>query len=260
MHTHSYNVLNIDIHILHARYVELGSWWQADNICSPYTRIYMVTEGNGFLAWRDQKILMEPGYIYIIPAGLRFSFGCPDKLYKTFFHISIPTPDGYDLLEQLNQCIVLHASERVGKITAALAENSVKSMLEIKAYLYSLISQSLSESPPLQIRKYSDYTTKIIQYVNQVQSASLTVEAIAKELFTSSSKLRNTFRHETGMTIGSYIHDRSLYYAELQVRCSTKSIKEISESLGYCDQFYFSRCFTRKFGLSPAKYRERLNI
>ena len=134
MHTHSYNVLNIDIHILHARYVELGNWWQADNVCSPYTRIYMVTDGNGFLAWHDQKILMEPGYIYIIPASLRFSFGCPDKLYKTFFHISIPTPDGYDLLEQLNRCIVLHASEHVVKITAALAENSVKSIKDSAIY------------------------------------------------------------------------------------------------------------------------------
>lgn len=260
MHTYSNNILNIDIHILYARYVELDSRWYADNITSPYTRIYMVTEGCGNISCHGKEYSLVPGYIYVIPAGLRFSFHCTDKLCKTFFHISIPTPEGYDLLERLDHPVEFSSPEQITRITSALAEHSVQSILEIKSCLYQLVGRCLAETSPITLRKYSEYVTKIIHYVNHYPNASLTADTIARALLTSTSRLRSTFRAETGTPIGTYIHDRVLYYAELQVRCSTKSIKEISESLGYCDQFYFSRCFARKFGLSPAKYRERINI
>ena len=32
------------------------------------------------------------------------------------------------------------------------------------------------------------------------------------------------------------------------------SVGEISEKLGFCDQFYFSRRFKKRFGLSPREY------
>ena len=87
-------------------------------------------------------------------------------------------------------------------------------------------------------------------------SADLSMEKIAKALSTSSEKLRKTFRSETGISIGKYIDNRVMHKAELMVREDRYSIKEISDILGFCDQFYFSRCFTRKFGISPRTYRK----
>ena len=33
-------------------------------------------------------------------------------------------------------------------------------------------------------------------------------------------------------------------------------ISRISERYGFCDQFYFSRRFKEKFGVTPQKYRK----
>ena len=35
-------------------------------------------------------------------------------------------------------------------------------------------------------------------------------------------------------------------------------VSEVSERLGFCDQFYFSRYFKKRCGESPLKYRKRM--
>ena len=60
------------------------------------------------------------------------------------------------------------------------------------------------------------------------------------------------------MPLGRYVNDRLFYYAEQQLRLTDRTIKEISEQLGFCDPFYFSRMFTQRFGTSPKEYRRRL--
>jgi AraC family L-rhamnose operon regulatory protein RhaS len=38
---------------------------------------------------------------------------------------------------------------------------------------------------------------------------------------------------------------------------SRKSFKEISSECGFYDQNYFSKAFTKKYGLSPKEYRQK---
>lgn len=82
---------------------------------------------------------------------------------------------------------------------------------------------------------------------------------MADALFIPPEQLRKAFRAETGIPIGKYIHNRLMTKAELEVRRGEFSVKELSQRLGFCDQFYFSRCFAQKYGLSPVKYRQKVN-
>ncbi len=56
------------------------------------------------------------------------------------------------------------------------------------------------------------------------------------------------------MPIGTYISIRIMELAETELRKGDKSIKEISDRLGFRDQFYFSKCFTAHYGITPKKY------
>ena len=52
------------------------------------------------------------------------------------------------------------------------------------------------------------------------------------------------------------------------VRCAAKAFsiskstvhKDVSERLGFCDQFYFSRKFSEFHGFSPKRFRQMHNI
>jgi AraC-like DNA-binding protein len=59
------------------------------------------------------------------------------------------------------------------------------------------------------------------------------------------------------MALGKYIDDRILAEAERLLLNTNLSIKDISDKLGFCDQFYFCRKFTFYYGVSPIKHRQR---
>ena len=256
-HQKLYGLSELNLNILQAEKVTLPSLWKASNVCSSFTRIYVITGGVGWIKYNDTTITMTPGNVYVIPAGVCFSYGCEDNFSKVYFHISLRQTDGYDVFQGFKHCFEYSDSSAM-----ELAENNIEcdtviKLMRIKTYLHSLVCECLKQKEHLKLPQYSDYVTDIMEYIGKNLNASLSIEKIAKALFTSPEKLRKTFRSEVGISIGKYIDDRIMFTAELEVRCGNMSIKEISEYLGFCDRFYFSRCFFKKYGISPAKYRKQ---
>mgnify|MGYP003291328279 CR=1 FL=1 len=249
---------DLNINILCGRHVVLDSNWYANDICSPYSRIYMVTAGEGVLRYGEETLVMTPGNIYVIPSGLRFSFSTEKTLSKTFFHISVITPGGYDIFERLNRCLVFPGVKSIKEITNELKICSAKSIFIIKAFLYELVCRCTDEMDDIRITKTSEPVMQALKYIAENPAASLTAENIADALFVSPAKLRKAFSAEIGIPLGQYITDRVLIKAEESLRTSNLTIKEISEALGFCDRYYFSRCFAKKFGLPPAEYRKKI--
>ena len=60
---------------------------------------------------------------------------------------------------------------------------------------------------------------------------------IADSLFMSKNTLAKNFRREVGIPIGKYIDKQVFFEAEILLTKSSMSVKEISGTLGFCDQF-----------------------
>lgn len=253
------NLNEINMDILQIQWIKLGEGWKAQNLISSFTRVYMIISGEGYLKTEDKHITMRPGHVYVIPAGVSLSYGCVGHLEKLYFHVSLPLNNNLDLFIGVNDIFEFEDKENIDLLMSCGEGDTALRVMRAKAYLYGLISKCLEKSREIELRKYSDYVTEIISYVEDNLSANLTVDKIADSLFTSPAKLRKKFLEETGMTIGKYIDERVMFIAELEVRAREKSLKEISDSLGFCDQFYFSRCYTKKYGISPMKYRKAGN-
>ncbi len=246
--------LNMDILVIND--VSLNHSWRATDVRSSFTRVYMVTKGIGWLRFDSTSIKMTPGNTYLVPAGFKFSYDCEDGFSKVYFHISLPLPNGCDILDGLSKCIEFPFSHEAEIIARDPSADTVSKVIRIKSYLYSLVCKCMEFREDQDITNYSPYTTRIISYIEKNLSVNLTVEKIADALFTSASKIRKTFREDTGISIGKYIDDRIMFIAELEIQNKKLTINEISEKLGFCDQFYFSRCFSKKYGVSPIKYRK----
>jgi len=246
--------LNMDI--LEVDEIVLDDRWAADNVISPFTRIYMVTKGTGYLRFKTEDVTMTPGNIYIIPAGTKFSFRCEDGFSKIYFHITMLKPDGYDILENTREYFHFSDPKTVTRAKTVFPIDSVAKVIDCKTNLYYLISKCISELEDLNINTYSELVQNVIKYIDRNLSSKLSAEMIAEAFFISLPKLRKIFREETGISMGKYIHNSIIRVSEEYVRNSTLSIHEISDKLGFCDQFYFSRCFVQKYGMSPQQYRK----
>ena len=124
--------------------------------------------------------------------------------------------------------------------------------------IYGTVLRILKEnniSPEEQ--QLSECVRNAIKYIRTNLSISLTSTDIAEHSFVSRSKLTKCFRAELSMSIQDYLSDIVLTEASGLIVNTSLSLGEISEQLGFFDQFYFSRRFKQKYGLSPREYRQR---
>jgi AraC-like DNA-binding protein len=69
------------------------------------------------------------------------------------------------------------------------------------------------------------------------------------------SNLSKNFKRDTGMTLKEYFDSQLLRNAKQKLLLSDASVKEIAYSLGFNDEFYFSRFFKKHEGIAPREYR-----
>ena len=104
--------------------------------------------------------------------------------------------------------------------------------------------------------EYGQTVKDAIEYIRGHLHAGLTVKEVAEAAFCSVSRLGENFRREMGITTAQYIEDLVMFQAQKQLVFSEKTVGEISAELGFCDQFYFSRRFQKRFALTPREYRK----
>ena len=89
-------------------------------------------------------------------------------------------------------------------------------------------------------------------------ATALAPEQVARKLGFSYETFRKRFQKSVGTAPGRYHFDSRIDRAAALLHQGRHTIKEIAAELDFCDEFYFSRCFTRRFGLSPRAFRQRV--
>ena len=82
--------------------------------------------------------------------------------------------------------------------------------------------------------------------------------AVAHKLGFSYETFRKRFRKAIGFSPGHFHLDSRIDRAAALLHQGRHTIKEIAAQLEFCDEFYFSRCFKRRFGQSPRAFRQRV--
>jgi AraC-like DNA-binding protein len=83
-------------------------------------------------------------------------------------------------------------------------------------------------------------------------------EALAKRLALSGSTLRRRVREATGLPLHQYTRFLRLNEARRLLRHTDKPLAEVAATLGFTDEYYFNREFSRLAGLPPGAYRQSL--
>ena len=98
-----------------------------------------------------------------------------------------------------------------------------------------------------------------VNYIEEhYADASLSAEAVCSYLHFSPSYLRSLFKQQTGQTIISYITKVRMERAQALLAEGQLKNSGIAERVGYTDPHYFSYCFKRYFGMTPAEMRTKL--
>jgi AraC-like DNA-binding protein len=71
----------------------------------------------------------------------------------------------------------------------------------------------------------------------------------------SESRFRHLFKQETGTTSGQYLRELRFRKAEVMLRTTFLSLKEIAEEVGLVSLSHFMRDFRKRYGMTPGEYR-----
>lgn len=128
--------------------------------------------------------------------------------------------------------------------------------------LASLLGQSMEilADVSLRIRDHNPELRLLNQvqaYLGNDQNEKLSLQEVAEKTGTSCATLNRLFRQHLQTTPARYRMARKMEQAQYFLGNTSLSIKEIAFRLGYCNQFYFSREFSRNIGLSPSQYRRQ---
>lgn len=104
--------------------------------------------------------------------------------------------------------------------------------------------------------KYEIMTCVIDDYLKQnYDRKSLSLTMIAKDLGFESSYLRRVYKITTGITIMQKLEDIRIAKAKKLLSSGKYQSQEISEMVGFSDQYYFSKRFKKICGVSPSEWR-----
>ena len=95
----------------------------------------------------------------------------------------------------------------------------------------------------------------VAEYINRNYQDKITLSILSQKFECCNATLTNSFKKEYKMSIMSYICKVRLEKSREMLHNSRKSIKEISNECGFYDQNYFSKTFSKYYGISPTQFR-----
>jgi AraC-like DNA-binding protein len=98
---------------------------------------------------------------------------------------------------------------------------------------------------------------KSIEFMQSHLREHLTIATLASLVNLSRSHYTTLFRRVTGYAPLSYLNHLRMQRAVQLLNTTDWSIKQISDGLGFSDQFYFSRAFSKMHNHSPSEHRRR---
>lgn len=182
-----------------------------------------------------------------------------------------PSPNGSFLLRQLNarphfllrqspliQQSILHIYEEV--LAARLGYE-----LLVRGYLLQILFDLARQIEEQQTNDRVDRAAQDSQhdqrislaraYIQDNLSRSLSCEEVARAVRLSARQLGRILQSDNGLTLHGLIESARHQAARSLLLESDLSIREISENLGFSNEYNFSRFFRRVEGMSPSHFR-----
>lgn len=252
------NMLHFTIYL--NGYLTLNSKWNGRDEGISRSQLYFIESGSGWLRTKKETVILEPGYVYLLPARLRMDYGC-STMKKLFIQFRLTAAGPDDLLGSYDRiCRVPYKKEDLQTLLACREAEDCISMLRMQSIMFETICRLVDENalPPIFVKTPSELLDSAVRLIQSAPSVKLTGKKIAERLFVSESRLRNTFKNELNTTLGSYIDFCVYNAARTMLSDSRYSLEQISQQLGFCDQFYFAKRFKHYVGQTPSQFRKTI--
>lgn len=276
--------------ILYTDYVSVGTWWNFQDVISPFNRLYLVTDGYAAVHIRGQRMELSAGDLFLIPKFTFHSYTCEQRMTHYYICFTDEIVGGRSLFQssalQLKQRATdldyllmqrfyqLNPDRKLPSVDPKVYDNQ-KNLFKCKEDFPETNPVKELESNGILLQLFSRFITAeslsgverthscekmdtVIQYIHQHLGERIFVTDLATLACLTPDHFSKVFKRVMGLPPCEYILEKRIQRAQTLLLTSDLSISAIADKVGIPDLSQFSRLFTRLLHCSPREYRKRL--
>lgn len=172
----------------------------------------------------------------------------------------VPTFDNVIVGKVGNNC-VFRCSDAVASYVNSCIQCESNDLLEIKSYLYALLSQYLSQTELVENTLFNrDVVMEITKYITENYKEKITIKDVADHIGYNCNYASKLFKRIFGMSFNDFVNTLRINTAcQLLVNTNSK-IVQIAFDSGFQSQRSFNQNFKKAFGVSPDEYRMNFQV
>jgi AraC-like DNA-binding protein len=283
-------VSSLRLNILNIGYREHTVDWRYKGVISPFSRMYLITEGEAAVRHHNTEYRLTPGTIHLIPCFTLCDYHCNNSFRLHYIHFTSRLEEGLDICNIGKYNYQIPASPRhfelFERLTALLPGMTISvcrphSREDKRAFLKKLkISHNALPADVFLeadgifrqilsgfMRTVTDIEeaprilfTDVLEYIENNLDKAIPVEKLAAITRHHPNYFSNRFTETFGVRPGEYILRRRIEHAQGVILSGTHTLKEIAAMTGFSDAAHFSRTFKRYTGVPPSQYFDTIGI
>jgi AraC family transcriptional regulator of arabinose operon len=230
-----------------------------------YILLYCI-DGEGYIYIGEQTYTLKPNTFIIIPknVGHRYKSSNTNPWSIYWVHFSGLTADAiYDRsteqgAPQVHAIPYDESRIKLFEQLYAMLEHSFheKELEATNLYLQHFVTSLVYYKQLNPVAYDTDSVSTSIAYMKKNIRQKLLIEDLAAQCGISVSHYSRLFHQKTGLSPINYFNLLKIQASCQHLYFTDRSIKEIAAAMGFDDQYYFSRLFSKLIGMSPLKYRK----
>ncbi len=276
--------------VRYARYLTVSDRAEfSDRMIPCDARLFFVMEGVGKMEINGRHYVANKGSILLIAPGIPYRYGNCEKTKPVRYgvlnfdytqnaiHQKIPVPpkptgeffpedrldrSEWDAEEDWPDVIFLEEMHRFsGKLSEIIREYSQNVILN-ETKISSILTEILVDCARQLRWKTGDRPETpdgILSYIHEHFRQSITNRQLGEVFNFHPNYISTLVKKYTGMPLHKYLNHVRISHALQLLDGGDPSVGEMALECGFCDIYYFSRCFKSVVGVSPSEYRRHRN-
>lgn len=228
-------------------------------VWDPMNTVYFILEGDGFIICKGKKIDLLPNHVYMIPTNCTRQYGCKNFIEKYWCFFQMRNSLGVDFFDGRTDVVEFGPILNQISVKNLFQKISLRSLFEIQNLICGLIESKgmFKEVEHFKYHKLESYL-KVFEYIENNLSAKIMTPELGKILDMTPQGFSRAFHRDFGMTVKQFLNQKMNQKACDLILLTELKIKDVAYSLGYADEYYFTRFFTKMNNVSPSHYRLRV--
>ena len=256
-----------------------------EDIISPFSRIYFITSGSGYLIIGNQKIVLEAGNLYLIPGFISCTYHFGSGLSHYYIHFNIDQPNGlsaYSLFSFTYKVIASDLDQSLFRrileinpdlqlphhhpniyqsklwLNRKIAYKSVSQHLETVGILKQLFSRFIQTVQNQDINSLLKYNIQpILLYIQNNLQHDIRIDQLAGIACLSKDHFSRIFKMIIGIAPCEFIIRKRIEKAQFLLLTTDMTQDQIIERTNFKSDSYFCRIFKKYTSYTPANYRKQ---